>query len=181
MIWRLKNDKQMSIFIKPLWSQNVMGWSTEPNPNPCLGVYLKSWLAILHLNLEHRFSGSLSFFRSIDYMPEYEKINWRLKVTKEVNVGEEDMYYICVWFFKVSTFLCVSYFLSSSASLHHHVQQQATESLHHRVWLADLHLQEVGVVSVGWNASKFTECGLKLLHFQISQTVKKQSKMIPGS
>lgn len=33
----------------------------------------------------------------------------------------------------ISTFLCVSYFLSSSAALDHHVQQQPTESLHHRV------------------------------------------------
>lgn len=58
---------------------------------------------------------------------------------------------------RVFTFLCISYFPRRSAALDHHVQQQPTESLHHRVGLADLHLQGVGVVSVGWKGSKVTE------------------------
>lgn len=48
------------------------------------------------------------------------------------------------------TFLCISYFLSSPAALDHHVEQQPTESLHHWVRLAHLHLQELSVVSESW-------------------------------
>lgn len=52
------------------------------------------------------------------------------------------------------TFLRVPYFLSGWSSFDHHVQQQPAESLHHWVRLADLHLQGVGVVSVGWMGSE---------------------------
>lgn len=63
---------------------------------------------------------------------------------------------MCLWF-RVPTFLRVPHFLSSWATLDHHVQQKPAESLHDRVRLADLHLQGVGVVSVSWMGSKITD------------------------
>lgn len=69
----------------------------------------------------------------------------------------------CCWL-RVSTFLRVSDLLCDCTTFDHHVQQHPAEGLHHRVRLAHLHLQGVGVVSVGCRGSKvMTNVRLRLI------------------
>ena len=52
------------------------------------------------------------------------------------------------------TFLCVAYLLGRPPGQDLDVQQQSAEGLEHRVGLAHLHLEEVGVVAVCYGGGK---------------------------